>query len=162
MGIVQKAALDNAHETMIRAEKNLFVKNKLIRFDVDGIDESLTPFVQGKINPLRAVTSFTGFPPVEGFLWNLFLLESFLRKFSRRYSYVAPAANSANIGAICPKSMRFNDYIDVQTAVVVQEHITLEQSVVENFLIEQGYRKMRVSGVTDKIIEKARSLRRHV
>ena len=91
LGIVQKAALDNAHETMIRAEKNLFVKNKLIRFDVDGID-----------------------------------------------------------------------YLDVQAAVVAQEHITLEQSVVENFLIEQGYRKMRVSGVTDKIIEKARSLRRHV
>ncbi len=160
LGIDRKAALDNAHEIMIRAEKNLFVEDFLIRFDVDGIDDSLTPFVRDKIIPIRAVNSFTGFPPVDGFSWNLFLLESFLRKFSRQYTFAAPAANSANIGAVYPRSMHFNDYIDVQAAIIVQDHVPLEQSAVENFLIEQGYRKNRVGGVIDKIIERSKDFLR--
>ena len=155
-GIKRWKALDNAHEMMIRAEKNLFVADFLIRFDVDGIDDSLTPFVQDNIIPIRAVNSFTGFPPVDGYSWNLFLLESFLRKYSRRYAFAAPAANSSNIGAVYPRSMHFNDYIDLQAALVAQENVPLENSAVENFLIEHGYRKNRVGGVIDKIIERSK------
>ena len=161
LGIDRPTTLNNAHDIMICAEKNLFVADELIRFDIDGVDKSLAPFVQGKIIPLRAVTSFTGFPPVEGFSWNLFLLESFLRNFSRRYSYSTPAANSSNVGAIHPRSMRFNNYIDVQAAVIVQEHVSLEQSAIENFLIEQGYRKTRIGRGLDKIIDRSKDFGRH-
>ena len=83
VGIAQHVALYVTHEKMVRVEKNLFVKDSLINFDVTGVDEALTSFVQGKIISLRSVTSFTGFPSVEGYSWNLFLLESFLRKYSR-------------------------------------------------------------------------------
>ena len=161
LGLDRPTALNNAHDIMVRADKNLFVADELIRFDIDGIDKSLAPFVQNKIIPLRAVTSFTGFPPVGGYSWNLFLLESFLRNFSRRYSYAAPAANSSNVGAIHPRSMRFSDYLDVQTAVVVQEHVSLEQSAIENFLIEQGYRKTRIGRGLDKIIDRSKDFGRH-
>ena len=147
--------LSVAHETMIRVEENFFVKDALINFDVAEIDKALKPFVQDKIIPLRSVTSFTGFPPVEGYSWNLFMLESFLRKFSRRYVYTMPADNSANIGAIYPKSMKFEDYLDVQAAVVVQEKIPLEKFAVEEFLIGQGFRAKRITKVTERIIARA-------
>lgn len=150
--------LSAAHEKMIRVEKNLFVKDSLINFDVTGVDEALTPFVQGKIISLRAVTSFTGFPPVEGYSWNLFLLESFLRKYSRRYVYDTPAANNATTGAIYPKSMKFKDYLDVQASAVVQENVPLEKSAVEEFLIEQGYRKNRIDKVIERVIARAQEI----
>ena len=152
------AALAAAHEKMIRVKENLFVKAELISFDVAGIDASLSFFVQGKIISLRSVTSFTGFPPVAGYSWNLFLLESFLRKYSQRYVYDAPAANSANIGAIYPKSMNFSDYLDVQASVIVQENILLEKSGVEEFLIEQGFRSRRIAKVTRQIIARAQEI----
>ena len=148
-------ALYVAHETMTRVDKNLFVKDELIDFDITGIDAALISFVQGKIISLRDVTSFTGFPTVKGYSWNLFLLESFLRKFSRRYVYASPAANSANLGAILPKSMNFEDYLDVQAAVVVQENIPLEKSSVEEFLIGHGFRAKRIDKVTARIIIRA-------
>lgn len=156
--VAQYVALTAAHEKMIRVEKNLFVKDSLINFDVTSIDEALTSFVQGKIISLRSVTSFTGFPCVEGYLWNLFLLESFLRKYSRRYVYDAPAVNSANVGAIYPRSMKFEDYLDVQAAVVVQENIPLEKSVVEDFLIGKGFRAKRIDKVTMQIISRAQEI----
>ena len=149
------AALYCTHEQMVRVDKDLFIKDTLITFDVDGVDEALTSFVQGKIIPLRGVTSFTGFPPVAGYSWNLFLLESFLRKFSRQYVYATPAANNVNAGAIYPKSMKFEDYLDVQAAVIVQEKVPLEISAVEEFLVSQGFRAMRIKKVTERIITRA-------
>ena len=143
---------------MIRAEKNLFVKDALINFDIAAVDEALTSFVRGKIIPLRAVTSFTGFPSVEGCSWNLFLLESFLRKFSRRYVYASHAVNNSNLGAIHPKSLKFENYLDVQAAAVVQEKIPLEKSAVENFLIGQGFRARRIKNVTEQIIVRAQEI----
>lgn len=145
--------LDYCFKFMVRVDENLFVKDSLINFDVAEIDEALTPFVQDKIISLRAVTSFTGFPPVECYSWNLFLLESFLRKYSKKFIYVTLNSNSANIGAIYPKTMNFSDYLDVQVAVIIQENIPLEKSAVENFLVEQGFRTNRIDKVTNMIIE---------
>lgn len=54
-------------EMMIRIEKIFFVKNALINFDVAVIEAALNSLAQDKIISLRNVTSFTGFPPVEGY-----------------------------------------------------------------------------------------------
>lgn len=156
--LAPNVALSAAYEQMIRVSENYFVKDSLITFDVDGVDEVLTPFVQGKIIPLRAVTSFTGFPPVEGYTWNLFLLESFLRKFSRRYVYAAPAVNSSNLGAIYPESMNFADYLDVQAAAIIQENIPLDKVAVENFLVGNGFRHRRINKATERIIARAKEM----
>lgn len=156
---VHGVALNAAYEKMIRVSKNLFVKDTLVNFDVAGVDEALTPFVLGKIIPLRAVTSFTGFPPVEGYSWNLFLLESFLRKYSRKYIYSALSPNSSSMGAIYPKTMQFEDYISVQASVVLQENVSLEKSAVGNFLVKQGYRANRIDKTTFRIMERAREIR---
>ncbi len=155
---VPSVALSAAYEQMVRIDKNFFVKDALINFDVAEIDKALKPFVKRKIIPLRGVISFTGFPPVEGYSWNLFLLESFLRKFSRKYVYDTPAANSVNAGAIYPKSMEFKNYLDVQAAVILQENIPLEKYAVEAFLISQGYRKVRIDKITERIIARAQEM----
>lgn len=149
-------ALQFALKFLVRVSENLFVKDQLIKFDVAGIDEALTPFVQGKIIPLRGVTSFTGFPPIEGYSWNLFMLESFLRKYSNKYSFDTTEANNFNVGAIYPKAMNFKTYLDVQVAAIVQENIPLTQAAVEDFLLKQGYRRRsRSDKITAKIIAKA-------
>lgn len=150
--------LNYCFKFMVRVEENLFVKDSLINFDVAGIDDALTPFVQNKIIPLRAVTSFTGFPPVENFSWNLFLLESFLKKYSRKFIYDAPSLNNFNVGAIFPKSMNFENYLELQAQVIIQEKIPLEKSAVENFLVEQGFRARKIGKFTKLIIERAQEI----
>ncbi len=158
LGIPQSATLYYTHEQMVRVDKDLFVKDALITFDVDGVDKALRPFVKRKIIPLRGVTSFIDFPPVKDYSWNLFLLESFLRKYSRKYVYDAPAPNSVNAGAIYPKSMEFADYLDVQATVILQEKVPLEKSVVGEFLVSQGYRATRIDKVTERVIIRAQEI----
>ena len=151
----QAAALSVAYEMMIRVSKNLFVRDELIRFDVEGVDDALSSFVCDKIISLSDVTSFTSFPPVEGYSWNLFLLESFLRKYSREYSFRAHGYSNKNLGAIYPVARDFADYFAVQVAVVVQEKVPLEKSAVENFLIEHGYTGRLATNTAEKIISSA-------
>lgn len=157
-GITSRAALDLACENMIRVEKDLFVKDSLINFDVPAVDDALTSFVQGKIIPLRSVTSFVGFPALQGYSWNLFLLESFLRKYSQKYFYDTSTVNSTNIGAIYPKSMNLEDYLDVQSSVILQENVPLEKNAVENFLSAQGYRSRRLAKATERVIARAHTM----
>lgn len=147
-----------AAEVMIRVEKNLFVRDSLVTFDVPAIDAALSPFVQDKIISLRNVTGFTDFPPVAPYSWNLFLLESFLRKFSQNFACDSPSFNSLNVGAIFPKSMHFKSYRHLQAAVVAQENIPLDKNSVENFLVAQGYRVQRIANVTEDIIRKAQKI----
>ena len=158
LGVEQYAALGVAYDMMTRVEKNFFVKDELANFDVSGVDEALNSFVQGKIIPLRAVTSFTGFPPIAGYSWNLFLLESFLLKHSRQFAYGATAVNSLNIGAIYSKSLRLKNYLDVLATVLVQELVPLEKSVVEKFLIEHGYRMRLHDKAAEEIISRAQEI----
>lgn len=158
LGIPQSATLYYTHEQMVRVDKDLFVKDALITFDVDGVDKALRPFVKRKIIPLRGVTSFIDFPPVKDYSWNLFLLESFLRKYSRKYVYDAPAPNSVNAGAIYPKSMEFADYLDVQATVILQEKVPLKKSAIEDFLVDKGFRARCIDKVTERIIARVQEL----
>ncbi|MBR3051009.1 MAG: hypothetical protein IKI08_07690 [Selenomonadaceae bacterium] len=150
--------LSNALKIMVRVSEKIFVKATRIKFDIDEIDAALTPFVQEKIIPLKAVTSFSGFPPVEGYSWNLFMLESFLRRYSRKYRFMTQCAGNANIGAIYPRSMKFKDYFDVQLAAILNANVPLEKNAVKNFLSEQGYRQNHFDDVCERIISRAATL----
>ena len=99
-----------------RISADLFVKDELVKFNVAATDDAIENFAQGKIIPLRSVNDFTNFPPVENYSWNLYLLESFLRKYSKNFVLNFSYYNNSNIGAIYPASMNFADYLEVQVA----------------------------------------------
>ena len=157
-GLKKREALALANKYMTRVNKNLFVKDKYLNFDIEGVDEIIGRFVKGKIISLKNITSFTGFPEPEYYTWNLYLLESFLRKFSRRYSFCCcQNVNDSNLGAIYPKTMKVENYLDLQVKVILQEKIPLSKESVDNFLKQQGYRSRNIDKVTYEIISTAKS-----
>ncbi len=161
LGIIrQKSVIEAALESMIRVSKNIFVKDEFIKFHTSAIDEALTPFVQGRIIALRDVKSFEKFEPAKdtrGFEWewNVYLLESFLRKVSRKYKFHTSKATNLVNGAICPRDKVFLNYVDLMSAVVVQENIPLDTNAIDAFLIEKNFRTKRVERLSTSIIERA-------
>ncbi|MBR1645345.1 MAG: hypothetical protein IJ685_01080 [Selenomonadaceae bacterium] len=161
LGILrQTTVIEVAMDSMIRVSKNIFVKDSFIKFHTSAIDEALTPFVKGRIIALRDVTSFDKFDPVKdtrGFEWewNIYLLESFLRKVSRKYKFHTLKATSLVTGAICPRDKIFLNYIDLMSAVVMQENIPLDTNSIDAFLIEKNFRTRRVESLSTSIIERA-------
>lgn len=70
-------ALNYGFKFMVRVNENLFVQDSLINFDVAGIDEALTPFVQNKIflfAQLQVLRDFRRLKVIPGiyFCWKVF------------------------------------------------------------------------------------------
>lgn len=161
LGIIrQTTIIEAALESMTRVSKNIFVKDEFIKFHILAIDEALTTFVRGRIISLREVTSFEEFEPVRdtrGFEWewNIYLLESFLRKVSRKYKFHTSKVTNLVNGAICPRDKIFLNYVDLMSAVVMQENIPLDATSIDAFLIEKNFRTRRVESLSTSIIERA-------
>ena len=147
-----------AYDTMVRVDKDTFVSEGEIEFDIELTDNALARFVKTDTIPLRAVKSFTLFPYVDGYPWNLFLLESYCRRFSNLFKFQCLSVNSKNVGAIVRKSAGFTDYPAVLAYAVANSDVRLREKEVGDFLFESGYVARR-TGVISNVITKARMLR---
>ena len=54
--------LSAAFDNMIRVDKETFVHNDMVSFDVEAIDYAISMYVQNSVVPLADIKSFTSFP----------------------------------------------------------------------------------------------------
>jgi hypothetical protein len=110
--------------------------------------------------PLQEFSDFSLFP-FAGYAWNLFLLESYVRRFSDAFRFDVRAANSSNVGVILRKSFHYGDYDDILALAVARSSVTLtDEKEVSDYLFDKGYigRRNLEKGESN-VISKARSLR---
>lgn len=156
-GSINSQSLFIAYETMVRVDKDTFVSDRKIFFDVEATDNALALFINAEVIPLRAVTSFTSFPYIDGYPWNLFLLESYCRRFSKQFKFQCLSVSSRNVGAIFRKSAVFADYTTVLATAVANADVRLTEKEVGDFLFDSGYIARR-AGVVSNVIAQARIL----
>lgn len=149
--------LEAAYSVLVRIDRDTFVATKRVDFYVDGIDKAIGHFVVGNYLPIKAVTTFATFPNC-GYQWNLFLLESYCRRFSGQFRFAAPGFNSVNAGAIVRKACAMS-YVDVMADAVARAGVPLEESVVVRFLFENGYIGKSATAKANGVIEIARAIR---
>jgi predicted RNA-binding protein YlqC (UPF0109 family) len=150
-------ALEAGYSVLVRISKDAFVAEKDVHFDEEGIDAKLDLFVTGQYLPLKSVTTFATFPHC-GHSWNLFLLESYCRRFSRRYRFESLSMNSRNVGTIVRKSCGLA-YSEIMTDAVAASSVELKKTAVVEFLYNHGYIGRRYYTKTDGMIEQAKTLR---
>lgn len=127
------------HNIMVRVSEELFVADSSINFDIEKIDDAIALYCRGNFIPLRGITNFSLFP-YTGYQWNLFLLESYVRKFSRVFKYDVRAVNSSNIGSIIRKSFQYNDYDEILAHALADSLVSLnDKKAVGNYLFDSGY-----------------------
>lgn len=149
--------IEAANAVMVRVDKNDFVADRFIRFDTDRIDTALDYIVTNDFIGMREITTFSMFPFC-GYGWNLYLLESYCRRFSKKYKYETRRANSSNSGAIVIKSCLLN-YHDIMTQAVARSGRELQQNEVFDFLTEAGYMERKKYSDIDSLINEAAQLR---
>lgn len=148
--LMLRAACNN----MVRIDHDHFVSDQRITFDVNAIDRAIGLFVNGRIAPITAIISFTSFPDVDGYEWNLYLVESFLRRFSLLFAIVGGPAHSSFMGAIYPKTMRFESQEVCLAAAVIQDNVPLNTENIGRYLIDHKY-ILRRSAAVKTVFEKA-------
>ena len=152
--------LEAAAAALIRVDKNTFVTEERVDFDVDAADKAIAGFITESYLPLKAFTTFAAFPHC-GQTWNLFLLESYCRRFSRQFQFEALYTNSRNAGTILRKSHRelYKSYTEIMADAVAKSDIALEADLLNEFLLNSGYTGRRGNVKIGEIIEKVKILR---
>jgi len=112
----------------------------------------------GEYIPLRVVTTFALFPHC-GQPWNLFLLESYCRRFSDKFRFEVLAVNSKNAGAIVRKSCRLS-YVKIMAEAVAKSDIPLEKAAIQEYLCSNGYTGKSTTAKAVEILEMAKAIRK--
>jgi len=152
------AGLTAASQVMVRKDRETFIADRYVVFDIGRMDKMLGRFCPGEYIPLQTVADFSLFP-YPGYPWNRFLLESYARRFSQTFRVEGVAVNSLAAGVIVRKSATFTDYKQILADAVAKADIPLEEADVVGFLCEKGYLCRKVFGGTESVIAEA-ALRR--
>ena len=151
-------SMEAGYSVMVRIDKDSYVAEKHVFFNYDTIDSVIDVFMTtGDYLPLKRFITFATFPYC-GQIWNLFLLESYCRRFSKRFRFDTPSVNSRNAGAIIRKNCVLN-YIEIMADAVAKSGIPLEKTGVCKFLYESGYTGRSTTSKAAEIIEKAKNIR---
>jgi hypothetical protein len=153
-GKTHSACLIAGYNTMVRVNDDLFVSDKHVTFDVKSIDEAISVYCRGDFVPLRRVIDFSLFPFV-GYPWNLYLLESYVRRFSNDFKYDVRAVNSSSIGVIVRKDFAYNGYDEILSIALANSLTDLNDTIaVGNYLFNNGYIGWRNLGKSENTIAK--------
>ena len=155
--IKQPDIVDAANSTMIRIDKDHFVADGFVDFDVAKIDNALAKIVKNEFIGMKEVTTFVNFPYC-GYGWNLYLLESYCRRFSKKYRYKTRRANSSNSGAIVCKECQLN-YHDLMAHAIARAKVNLTEDEVFDYLTETGYIERKRYRSMGPLIREAADLR---
>jgi len=149
--------MEAGNAVMVRIDKDTYVADKYVNFNSDLIDEAIERFFEGDYLPLKAFTTFAAFPDCMQ-VWNLFLLESYCRRFSKKFRFDALSVNSRNAGVVIRKSCNM-DYMEIMIDAVAKADIPLNDNAVGQFLFKDGYTGRSKTSRVDEIIKKAKDIR---
>jgi hypothetical protein len=151
-------SMQAGYDVLVRTDENTFVAERYIDFDTAAIDTAIEYFLHGgEYTPLQSVTTFAMLPHC-GQVWNLFLLESYCRRFSDDFRFECLSVNSKNAGVIIRKKSHLS-YADIMTDAVAKSDISLVAQSVLNFLVENGYISVRRYTRVTELINQAKAIR---
>lgn len=149
--------IEAANTAMVRVDYDNFVADSKVMFDIAAIDLVLDEIVFEDGIGLKEIATFNAFPYC-GYTWNLFLLESYCRRFSKRYRYACITPNSRNAGVIISKDNEL-DYHTIMAKAVARATIDINEKDVFEFLIASGFMIRRQYANMGALLELATAFR---
>lgn len=149
--------IEAGNAAMVRVDVDQFVSDDQLQFDVVAIDVILEDVIQNEFIGLKEITTFGAFPHC-GYAWNPYLLESYCRRFSKKFKYVCITPNSKNAGVIIQKSCQLT-YHEIMAKAIARSDTPLNEKDVFEFLVSAGYMIRRQYSNMKELLEQAASIR---
>lgn len=126
-----------AYEQMIRIDKQNFVADYKVYFEVDTIDELFKQMIKGDFASIKSIATFIMFPDC-GYAWTYYLLESFCYRFSKKYRLEVIGFNDKNAGIIAKKEVNLS-YVDMLAVTALRSGLELRTDIIGEYLYNNGY-----------------------
>ena len=164
------------HEEMVRVDAEKFVSPQLIAFDAAEIDQAIERHVDVRYPSLPSFMEFGDFPSVPGYLWNVYLLESFLRRASNIFGLMTLSdGNLEPVGMVfrfrkdeelmprkflkyCPKDSLDEWFVACLSRRLISAKKEPLADAVGEFLIRSGYILRRSTKFVNRVLGKMRQL----
>ena len=141
---------------MVRINENEFIRNDLIPFDVEEIDDILDTMCPEKYAPLKDVGLFLHFPNI-GYRWNSFILESYLYSHSRRFKLLHASFASTDVyGAMVRADSGINDYRELVADVLSHSNALNSEKAALEYLTDCGYQKRKALSGMNQLLKEAK------
>lgn len=150
---------DSVLAEMVRISKNEFLSKRRMAFDVESTDRVLEQACPGDYMPLKDFTLFMRLPEVS-VPWNGFLLESYLRDYSRifRLEQAGPVEH-VPVGAMVRRMSRLRTHRELLIDALVHDDSWHNVKEALNALVEGGYRTQRLMANAAEMIRAAQMQR---
>lgn len=137
---------DSVLAEMVRISRDEFLSKRLICFDSESTDRVLEQACPGDYMPLKDFTLFMSLPGV-AVPWNGFLLESYLRDYSRifRLEQASPVEHTP-IGTMVRRMSPLLTNRDLLIDVLVHDNSWHSPKEALDVLVDGGYRTQRLMG----------------
>lgn len=150
---------DSVYDNSVRISEEQFVSAENVHFDIDEIDKTIERFFCRDYLLFSEISSFMSFPYV-GFQWNSFLLESYVYRFSRKFSLSHKRFSKDLTGAIVRKGSKLEDFSSLMAQALADSGIELTQkATVNNWLFRNNLITAHKFSGIDKIIQSAKAIR---
>lgn len=151
---------DIIYQYYLRIDHDTFVHRDSVQFDVKAVDEAIEKFVPNSYASFEDILVMSSLPMGQ-YVWNTYLLESYLAQCSAKFSLVHERYNQDSVaGAIVKKSSHLEDYNDVITLILAESKVNLlDKSAALELLVKKQYIAFRSFKPIDKILVKAQELR---
>lgn len=153
---------DIIHDTMVRIDKENFVKDSFVDFDSKKIDAFIEENIcTGKYMSLKKISSLvSNFPSVENYRWTGYLLESYIYSYSEKYELLNSSFSENDFnGVMIRRDAGKIEYDDIIMDVLVHKECNTEEEAL-NELKEDGYiTRANYKGI-NRILENAKMKRR--
>jgi len=154
--VYRRAPMEAGYEILVRVNKEDFVAEKYVDFNTKEIDNAIREFILYDYLPLRGITTFATFPHCN-YPWNLFLLESYCRRFSEGYYFNSLAVNSRNVGVIIRKNYAL-DYHQIMVDAVYKSGLLPEKDIILEYLFNTGYLGRRAYSKINELIRDLKAI----
>lgn len=156
-GSNRQYAFQALYDEMVRIDKDHYVANRLVNFDVEEVDRALSVFITDHFCAIRDVTTFAMFP-VCGQNWNHYLLESFCYKYSLKYRLHVIHLNNKNAGIIAEREFG-KTYDEMLALALARSDISLTSDIAGPYLFNTGYLAKSKYAKLEDILNQAALLR---
>ena len=159
-GYNRQQAFEAAYDTMVRVEKNRFVADEFVDFQVDEIDNVLESIIGDDFVAIKSIATFALFPFCEQ-TWNHYLLESFCYRFSKKFRLFVLNFNDKNAGIISNQKNSYT-YKEMLEIVLAKSNIELNEENAGKYLFDMGYLAKSKYAALGSIVERAIELREEI
>ena len=143
---------------MVRVSQNKFVRKDLIQFDVPATDNVLAELCPQNYSPLKEFTLFLSLPNA-GYAWNIYLLESYLYSFSRKFRLIHSSFSESGVyGAMVRVGAPISDYDSLITDALSYSD-SLTESKALQFIVDKGFQQRKAYKNIGDVIRNAKIIK---